>query len=89
LLRLIVLRSYSRIQKLLNLARGMYPIAIVQETYSEPVSQKIGNLMADAFYSALAAFVIGFYLGGTMTEFDGGSLAGTVFLGAFVIFGVF
>jgi hypothetical protein len=67
----------------------MYHIAIVQATYLESESQRIGKVMADAFYSALAAFVIGVCLGGTMKEFDGGSLAGTVFLGAFVIFAVF
>jgi hypothetical protein len=43
--------------------------------------------MADGLYTALAACLFGFCLGGTK-NFDRASLAGTVFLEAFVIFGV-
>ena len=67
----------------------MYPIAIMQPRYTESVSEKIGKAMADAYYTALAAFLCGLCLAGTIKRFDGPYLAATMCTGAFVLFGVF
>jgi hypothetical protein len=65
----------------------MFHIARMHAAYIESVNEKIGKVMADAMCATLATCLFGFCLGGTK-NFDGASLAGTVFLGAFVIFGV-
>jgi len=74
---------------LLFWARGMYHIAIMQASYTESVNDKIGKAMADAFYTALAAFLFGMCLAGIMKRLDGAFLGGAVCSGAFVIFGLY
>ncbi len=60
----------------------------MQSAYTESVNEKIGKVMADAYYTALAAFLCGLCLTGTIKRFDGPYLAATVCMGAFVLFGV-
>jgi hypothetical protein len=62
---------------------------MVINSYRDAVEKKGGKVMADAFYTALAAFIFGMYLARTIKQYDRLKLAGCVFLGAFVIFGVF
>ena len=61
----------------------------MQTAYPESVNEKIGKVMADAFFTALAAFLFGVCLAGTKKHDDGFSLLGTVFWGALPIFGMF
>jgi hypothetical protein len=75
--------------KLLFSARGMYHIAIVQAGYIESVNERVGKVMADAFYTALVAFIFGMCLAGVIKRFDGTFLGAAVCSGVFVIFGVF
>jgi hypothetical protein len=84
--RLVWRYFYPAGRDLLFLPLGMYPIAIVQAAYTESVSEKISKAMADAFYTALAAFLIGVCLAGSMKRIDGFPMAGAVFCGAFAIF---
>src|SRR5271154_86609 len=71
------------------LPRGMYHIAIMQAVYTESVNDKIGKVMADAFYTALAAFLLGVCLAGIIKRLDGAFLGGAVCSGAFVVFGLY
>jgi hypothetical protein len=67
----------------------MYHVAIMHAGYIESVNEKIGKVMADAFFTALLAFVFGVFLAGTIKKIDGFPLAETVLCGAFAIFGMF
>jgi hypothetical protein len=60
----------------------------MQAAYPQSVSEKIGKVMADAFYTALAAFVFGVCVAGTIKRMEGAFFGGTIFSGGFVIFGV-
>jgi len=67
----------------------MYHVATMQAPYTESVNEKIGKIMADAFFTALVAFLFGLCLTGTIKRFDGDYLAGSICFGALVIFGIF
>src|SRR5271156_1537329 len=67
----------------------MYHVATMQAPYTESVDEKIGKIMADAFFTALVAFLFGLSLTGTITRFDGDYIAGSICFGALVIFGIF
>jgi multisubunit Na+/H+ antiporter MnhB subunit len=67
----------------------MYHIAIMHATRIESVKEKVGKVMADAFYTALAAFIFGMCVAGIIKRFDGAFLGGAVCSGAFVIFGLY
>lgn len=67
----------------------MYHIVIMQAVYTESVNEKIGKVMADAFYAALAAFIFGICLAGIIKRLGGAFLGGAVCSGAFVIFGLY
>jgi hypothetical protein len=69
--------------------RGMYHSGIMQAAYTESVQEKISKALADAYYTALAAFLCGLCLTGTIKRFDGPYLAATLCTGAFALFGVF
>jgi hypothetical protein len=71
------------------LSREICHIAIMQAVDTELVSEKIGKVMADDFFTALAAFLFGRCLAGTIKRFDADYLAGSICSGVFVIFGIF
>jgi hypothetical protein len=66
-----------------------YRLATIQTAYAESVNEKIGKVMTDAFFAALAAFLFGVCLAGTIKHVDGFYLVGTAFWGALPIFGMF
>jgi hypothetical protein len=67
----------------------MYYIAIMKAAYRESVNEKIGKVMADAFFTSLVAFFFGLCVAGTIKRFDGEYFAGSICTGALVIFGIF
>jgi hypothetical protein len=66
----------------------MYHVAIMQPAYTELINEKVSKVMADAFYTAIAGFLFGVCLAGTIKKVDGFPLVSAVCSGAFVIFGV-
>jgi hypothetical protein len=67
----------------------MYHSATMQTAYQQSVREKIGKVMADAFYTALAAFLLGLCVAGAIKRFDTGYFAGAVFCGPLVAFAAF
>ncbi|MFZ1974099.1 MAG: hypothetical protein WAU89_14735 [Candidatus Acidiferrales bacterium] len=62
---------------------------MMQTAHQQPLSDKIGKVMANAFYTALAAFFLGVCLAGTIRRFDARYFSGALFCGLLVAFAAF
>ena len=80
---------YPHGRVLLFLRGEMYRVAIMQAAFTESVQVKIGKVMADGFFTALAAPLFGVCLAGNIKHVDGFPLDGTVFWAALPILGMF